>query len=124
MERKEALVPNQGKVKPTHPAFTSRRFTKDTNRCMRKDTQTMHNFTDINNVNFSIVRERALRNIREELIAEWSDRFDTLEIGDAFDSVVRTHRKSAVVEDYLPILVEAEMKNRLRDGQLFPASAA
>ena len=36
---------------------------------------------DINNIDFSIIRERALRNIREDLIAEWSDRFDAEEIG-------------------------------------------
>ena len=83
----------------------------------------MRNPTDINNIDFSIVRERALANIREDLINEWSDRFDAMEIADAFDSVVRARRAGAKVEDFLPILVENEMKDRLFAGELFPASA-
>ena len=83
----------------------------------------MRSFKDINNIDFSIVRERALRNIREDLIAEWSDRFDAMEINDAFDAVLRSRRAGAKVEDFLPILVEKEMKNRLYAGELFPASA-
>lgn len=84
----------------------------------------MQNFTDINNINFSIVRERALRNIRKDLVAKWSDRFEAREIKDTFDSVVHAHHKAAAVEDYLPVLVEAEMNNRLRDGQLSSANVA
>lgn len=83
----------------------------------------MRSFKDINNIDFSIVRERALRNIREDLIAEWSDRFDAMEINDAFDAVLRSRRVGAKVEDFLPVLVEKEMKNRLYAGELFPASA-
>lgn len=121
-------MPNPGKVNSTHPAFTSSRFTKGSSHPSqphtRKETQTMQNFTDINNINFSIVRERALRNIRKDLVAKWSDRFEAREIKDTFDSVVHAHRKAAAVEDYLPILVEAEMNNRLRDGQLSSANVA
>ncbi|UIZ92001.1 hypothetical protein JZY91_10050 [Corynebacterium sp. CNCTC7651] len=83
----------------------------------------MRNFTDINNIDFSIIRERALRNIRQDLINEWSDRFDVLEINDAFDAVLRHHRATAKIEDFVPVLVEAEMKNRLYAGDLFPVAA-
>lgn len=83
----------------------------------------MRTFTDINNIDFSIVRERALRNIRQDLINEWSGKFDAMEIGDAFDSVLRAHRANAAVEDFLPLLVENEMKNRLHAGELFPTAA-
>lgn len=79
--------------------------------------------TDINNIDFSIIRERALRNIREDLLNEWSDRFDALEINDAFDAILRKHRAEATIENFIPVLVEAEMKNRLYAGELFPAAA-
>lgn len=79
--------------------------------------------TDINNIDFSIIRERALRNIREDLLIEWSDRFDALEINDAFDAILRKHRAEATIENFIPVLVEAEMKNRLYAGELFPAAA-
>ena len=76
-----------------------------------------------NTIDFSIIRERALRNIREDLLAEYAGKFDALEINDAFDAVLRTHRSSAVIEDFIPVLVEAEMRDRLRDGELFPSAA-
>jgi len=76
-----------------------------------------------NNIDFSIIRERALRNIREDLLTEFAGQFDALEINDAFDAVLRTHRKSAIIEDFVPVLVEAEMRDRLRDGELFPSAA-
>lgn len=79
--------------------------------------------TDINNIDFSIIRERALRNIREDLLNEWSDRFDALEINDAFDAILRKHRAEATIENFIPVLVEAEMKNRLYAGELFPVAA-
>ena len=74
-----------------------------------------------NNIDFSIIRERALRNIREDLLTEYAGKYDALEINDAFDAVLRAHKNSAVVEDFVPVLVEAEMRDRLRDGDLFPA---
>ena len=37
-----------------------------------------------NNIDFSIIRERALRNIREDLLTEFAGQFDALEINDAF----------------------------------------
>ena len=76
-----------------------------------------------NTIDFSIIRERALRNIREDLLAEYAGKFDALEINDAFDAVLRTHRNSAVIKDFIPVLVEAEMRDRLRDGELFPSAA-
>ena len=79
---------------------------------------------DVNNIDFSIIRERALRNIREDLIAEWSDRFDAEEIGLAFDSVLKAHRDGATLDHFIPVLVEAEMSARLRSGNLWPATAA
>lgn len=77
-----------------------------------------------NNIDFSIIRERALRNIREDLLAEFAGQYDALEINDAFDAVVRNHKRTATVEDFIPVLVEAEMRDRLRDGDLFPQAAA
>lgn len=77
-----------------------------------------------NNIDFSIIRERALRNIREDLLTEYAGKYDALEINDAFDAVLRAHKNSAVVEDFVPVLVEAEMRDRLREGDLFPAPAA
>lgn len=74
-----------------------------------------------NNIDFSIIRERALRNIREDLLTEYAGKYDALEINDAFDAVLRAHKNSAVVEDFVPVLVEAEMRDRLREGDLFPA---
>ena len=74
-----------------------------------------------NNIDFSIIRERALRNIREDLLTEYAGKYDALEINDAFDAVLRAHKNSAVVEDFVPVLVEAEMRERLREGDLFPA---
>ena len=71
-----------------------------------------------NNIDFSIIRERALRNIREDLLTEFAGQFDALEINDAFDAVLRTHRKTANIEDFIPVLVEAEMKERLRSRDL------
>lgn len=74
-----------------------------------------------NNIDFSIIRERALRNIREDLLTEYAGKYDALEINDAFDAVLRAHKNIAVVEDFVPVLVEAEMRDRLREGDLFPA---
>ena len=74
-----------------------------------------------NNIDFSIIREHALRNIREDLLTEYAGKYDALEINDAFDAVLRAHKNSAVVEDFVPVLVEAEMRDRLREGDLFPA---
>lgn len=79
---------------------------------------------DINNIDFSIIRERALRNIREDLIAEWSGEFPADEIGDAFDAILRAHRRDATLDHFIPVLVEAEMSARLRSGNLWPATAA
>lgn len=76
-----------------------------------------------NNIDFSIIRERALRNIREDLLTEYTGQFDALEINDALDAVLRAHKRSATVEDFIPVLVEAEMRDRLRDGELFPTAA-
>lgn len=75
-----------------------------------------------NNIDFSIIRERALRNIREDLLAEFAGQYDALEITDAFDAVVRNHKRTATVEDFIPVLVEAEMLNRLRAGSLLAAA--
>ena len=83
----------------------------------------MRNYTDINNIDFSIIRERALRNIREDLFTANKDWIDEMEYNDAFDAVVRHHKTTAEIEDFIPVLVEAEMKERLRTGQLFPAVA-
>ncbi len=83
----------------------------------------MRNYTDINNIDFSIIRERALRNIREDLFTANKDWIDEMEYNDAFDAVVRHHKATAEIEDFIPVLVEAEMKERLRTGQLFPAVA-
>lgn len=77
-----------------------------------------------NNIDFSIIRERALRNIREDLLTEYAGKYDALEINDAFDAVLRAHKNSAVVEDFVPVLVEAEMRDRLREGELFPTRTA
>ena len=38
-----------------------------------------------NNIDFSIIREHALRNIREDLLTEFAGQFDALEINDAFE---------------------------------------
>ena len=75
-----------------------------------------------NNIDFSIIRERALRNIREDLLVEFAGQYDALEINDAFDAVVRAHKRTATVEDFIPVLVEAEMLNRLRAGSLLAAA--
>lgn len=83
----------------------------------------MRTYTDVNHIDFTNIRERALENIREDLINEWSGSFGSLEIADAFDAVLRAHRNNAVIEDFLPVLVENEMKNRLMAGELFPAVA-
>ncbi|WP_342318559.1 three-helix bundle dimerization domain-containing protein [Corynebacterium mayonis] len=71
-----------------------------------------------NNIDFSIIRERALRNIRKDLINDWSDRYEAAHINDVFDNVLANHRAEAVIEDFVPVLVEAEMLNRLRDGEM------
>ncbi|MDY5785638.1 MULTISPECIES: three-helix bundle dimerization domain-containing protein [unclassified Corynebacterium] len=71
-----------------------------------------------NNIDFSIIRERALRNIREDLMNDWSDKYDANQIANTFDGVVAAHREGAVIEDFVPVLVEAEMRDRLRDGEL------
>lgn len=86
----------------------------------------MRNINQINQItkiDFSAIRERAIDNVRQDLIKEWSGRFDAMEIADAFDAVLRAHRSNAVVEDYLPLLVENEMKDRLFSGDLFPSAA-
>ncbi|WP_291313938.1 three-helix bundle dimerization domain-containing protein [Corynebacterium sp. UBA2622] len=71
-----------------------------------------------NNIDFSVIRERALRNIREDLINEWSDRYDANRIDRTFEGVLAAHREEAVIEDFVPVLVEAEMLERLREGEL------
>ncbi len=71
-----------------------------------------------NNIDFSVIRERALRNIREDLINEWSDRYDANQISRTFDGVLAAHRQGAAIEDFVPVLVEAEMLDRLREGAL------
>ncbi|AQQ16205.1 hypothetical protein CGLAU_11370 [Corynebacterium glaucum] len=84
----------------------------------------MRSYTDINNIDFSIIRERVLRNIRQDLYQEHGYKFDEVEFHDAFDAVVRKHNANAVIEDFVPLLVEAEMKDRLAKGELFPNQAA
>ncbi|SDS81823.1 MULTISPECIES: three-helix bundle dimerization domain-containing protein [Corynebacterium] len=69
-------------------------------------------------IDFSIIREKALRNIREDLISTWSDRYAENQISDNFDSVLASHREKATVDNFLPVLVEAEMLDRLRSGAL------
>ena len=71
-----------------------------------------------NNIDFSVIRERALNNIREDLINDWSDRYDANQISRTFDTVLEAHRGSATIEDFVPVLVEAEMLERLREGEL------
>lgn len=71
------------------------------------------------NIDFSIIRERALRNIREDLINDWADQYEANQISNTFDNVLASHRKEAVIEDFVPVLVEAEMLDRLREGELF-----
>lgn len=69
-------------------------------------------------IDFSAIREKALSNIREDLINTWSDRYAANEISDHFDTVVASHRDNATIEDFVPLLVEAEMRDRLRSGSL------
>lgn len=88
-----------------------------------KGHATMRTYTDINNIDFSIIREKALQNIREDLINDWSGRFNAADIDAAFRAVVEAHRANAVIEDFLPVLVENEMKNRLLAGDLAVAAA-
>lgn len=90
---------------------------------IEKGFATMRTYTDINNIDFSIIREKALNNIREDLINDWSGRFTAADIDAAFNAVVEAHRANAVIEDFLPVLVENEMKNRLLDGNLHGAAA-
>ncbi|QPK83116.1 hypothetical protein G7Y29_09820 [Corynebacterium qintianiae] len=71
-----------------------------------------------NNIDFSIIRERALRNIREDLVTEWEDAYPAEEIQETFDAVKTEHKNNAVVDDFVPVLVEAEMKERLRSDDL------
>ncbi|WP_165165053.1 three-helix bundle dimerization domain-containing protein [Corynebacterium qintianiae] len=71
-----------------------------------------------NNIDFSIIRERALRNIREDLVTEWEDTYPAEEIQETFDAVKTEHKNNAVVDDFVPVLVEAEMKERLRSDDL------
>ena len=70
------------------------------------------------NIDFSIIRERALRNIREDLINDWADQYEANQISNTFDNVLASHRDEAVIEDFVPVLVEAEMLDRLREGEL------
>lgn len=70
-------------------------------------------------IDFSIIRERALRNIREDLINDWADQYEANQISSTFDNVLASHREEAVIEDFVPVLVEAEMLDRLREGELF-----
>lgn len=70
-------------------------------------------------IDFSIIRERALRNIREDLINDWADQYEANQISNTFDNVLASHREEAVIEDFVPVLVEAEMLDRLREGELF-----
>ncbi|WKD58267.1 hypothetical protein CAPI_08705 [Corynebacterium capitovis DSM 44611] len=78
----------------------------------------MTNTKNKNKIDFSIIRERALRNIREDLISNWSDRYSAKKISDTFHNELATHRRRAAVDDFVPILVEAAMLNRLRGGSL------
>ncbi|AWB84830.1 three-helix bundle dimerization domain-containing protein [Corynebacterium liangguodongii] len=71
-----------------------------------------------NNIDFSIIRERALRNIREDLVTEWGNTYPAEAIQETFDTVKTEHKTKAVVEDFVPVLVEAEMKERLRTSDL------
>lgn len=67
-----------------------------------------------NNIDFSIIRERALRNVREDLVTAWDGVYPAELIEEAFDAVRAQHKDKAIVEDFIPVLVEAEMKERLR----------
>lgn len=67
-----------------------------------------------NDIDFSIIRERALRNIREDLVTEWEGVYPAALIEEAFDAVKAQHKDQANIEDFIPVLVEAEMKERLR----------
>ncbi|MGS1092889.1 three-helix bundle dimerization domain-containing protein [Corynebacterium sanguinis] len=71
-----------------------------------------------NNIDFSIIRERALRNIREDLVTEWANTYPAKDIQETFDAVKAEHKNNAVIEDFVPVLVEAEMKERLRTRDL------
>ena len=71
-----------------------------------------------NNIDFSIIRERALRNIREDLVTEWANTYPAEDIQETFDAVKAEHKYNAVIEDFVPVLVEAEMKGRLRTRDL------
>ena len=74
--------------------------------------------TKTNDIDFSIIRERALRNIREDLITEWSSVYPSELIEESFDAVKAQHKDRANIEDFIPVLVEAEMKERLRSRDL------
>lgn len=111
---------------PRHVTTTTSAPTFDTDTTFEnaaKGITTMRTYTDINNIDFSIVRERALNNIREDLIKDWAGRFDAADIEAAFNAVVESHRANAVIDDFLPVLVENEMKNRLQGGNLRGAAA-
>lgn len=97
-------------------------FNTNTNTAM-EGKATMRTYTDINKIDFSLIREKALNNIREDLINDWSGRFNAADIDAAFNAVVEAHRANAVIEDFLPVLVENEMKNRLLGGDLSVAAA-
>ena len=71
-----------------------------------------------NNIDFSIIRERALRNIREDLVTAWGKIYPAEKIERTFDSVKAQHKSNAVVDDFVPVLVDAEMKERLRNAEL------
>ncbi len=75
-------------------------------------------------IQFNTIQKRVLRNIRHDLLEAWTPQFSEAEINNTFDTVLAEHCSTATVEDFIPVLVEAEMRDRLRDGELFPQAAA
>ena len=73
-------------------------------------------------IQFNTIQKRVLRNIRHDLIEAWTPQFSEAEINNAFDTVLAEHCSTATVEDFIPVLVEAEMLNRLRTDSLLAAA--
>ncbi|WNI13101.1 hypothetical protein RIU96_01190 [Corynebacterium sp. Z-1] len=73
-------------------------------------------------VDFSIMRRRALENIRHDLMVAWSGTYPAAQVSTTFEAVLRLHNARATVPDFIPILVEAEMLHLLRSDQLLDDS--
>ncbi|WP_421628698.1 three-helix bundle dimerization domain-containing protein [Corynebacterium pseudogenitalium] len=69
-------------------------------------------------IQFNTIQKRVLRNIRHDLLEAWTPQFSEAEINNTFDTVLAEHCSTATVEDFIPVLVEAEMLNRLRTDSL------